>query len=83
MIDVNEIEREVATLDSMKGEGKLHAARLAYAHVRECEHEIAMNLDVPVDVVWKIRKLIPEVQATVNRLEAGARKREANRAARA
>lgn len=83
MIDVSEIERAVAALDSLKGEEKLQAARRAYANVQEAEYEIAMNPAVPVDVVWKIRKLIPEVQATVNRLEAGQRKREANKAAKA
>lgn len=81
MIDVDKIERDVAVLDDMKGEEKLQAARKAYLAVSLAEQECARDFTVPFQVVKKVRELIPVVQATVNRLEAGARKRETNKAA--
>lgn len=77
MIDADKIERDLAALDGLAGDDKLHAARVVYEKMTRAEAECARDFTIPFEVVKKLRQLIPVIQATLNRLESGARRRAA------
>lgn len=81
MVDIESIQRDVHALDTMKGEEKLIQARKCYDRIHAAEKHAAFRFGaVPLESIRALGDLIPVVNATINRLEAG-RKRAAARKA--
>lgn len=76
MIDAAKIEREVDELDDMKGgSDKLARAKEILEKVKDAERACAADFSIPFDEVRRVRNIIPIINATVARLEAGAVRR--------
>lgn len=77
MADIGEIERKITGLSEKKGEEKLQEAKQLWNELQALERSIARDYSVPVYVIRKVRELAPDLEATINRLEAGARRKAA------
>lgn len=65
------------------GEEKLVAMKAIFKGIHDIEREAMANFGFNLQEVVVARSLLPEVEASINRLEAGRRRSEAIKAAKA
>lgn len=75
-MDIGNLERRIFEISEIKNpDERLKSAHEIFNSVRDAESECARDFQIPFDSVRRLRKLIPEIEGIVNRLEAGARRR--------
>ena len=76
MVDTRALNAELQGLkDIDNSDNRLSAAIRLHAKVQAAEREISKDFTMGFYDVQKFKEIIPQVQATISRLRAGARRR--------
>lgn len=71
-----EIEIRFNEADKLAGEEKLQEMRVIFKNLSDLERSLALDFSVPIQEVRHLRELIPLVEGSINRINAGLRRRK-------